>query len=91
MTTQRPDVHLAGSVLEKSRHVCAFFHTRAEEYQTLLPFIREGFEAGDKAFHIVESSHIPVHFTALAAAGIDTERARFSGQLEVLPWEQAYL
>ncbi|MFN2632357.1 MAG: MEDS domain-containing protein, partial [Thermoanaerobaculia bacterium] len=23
--------------------------------------------------------------------GIDTERARFSGQLEVLPWEKAYL
>ncbi|MDQ6892313.1 MAG: MEDS domain-containing protein [Acidobacteriota bacterium] len=91
MPTQRADVHLAGSVLEKSRHVCAFFHTRAEEYRTLLPFIREGFDAGDKAFHIVESSHIPVHLAALASAGVDTEGARSSGQLEVLPWEQAYL
>ena len=71
--------------------MCAFFHNRAEEYQTLLPFIREGFDAGDKAFHIVESSHIPAHLATLASAGIDAEGARASGQLEVLPWEQAYL
>lgn len=91
VTTQRPDVHLAGSILEKSRHVCAFFHNRDEEYRTLLPFIREGLDAGEKAFHIVESSHIPAHLARLTAAGIDAAKVRSAGQLEVLPWEEAYL
>ena len=39
-------VRLAGSVLDRSRHVCAFFHRKEEEYQVLLPFIKEGFEQG---------------------------------------------
>src|ERR1044071_8846676 len=41
-------------VLKKHPHVCAFFNSADEEYDTLLPFIREGFEVGDKAFHIVD-------------------------------------
>ena len=51
---ERSAVRLAGAVLDRSRHVCAFFHSREEEYRVLLPFVREGFEQGDKAFHIVE-------------------------------------
>ena len=47
-------VRLAGSVLGHSRHVCAFFHSKEEEYQVLLPYIEEGFEQGDRAFHIID-------------------------------------
>ena len=43
-------VRLAGSVLDRSRHVCAFFHSKEEEYRVLLPFIKEGFDQGDRAF-----------------------------------------
>src|SRR5207244_1002515 len=46
-------VRLAGSVLDRKRHVCAFFHNKEEEYRVLLPFIKEGFEQGDRAFHII--------------------------------------
>jgi hypothetical protein len=78
-------------VLDRSRHVCAFFHSREEEYRVLLPFIREGFEQGDKAFHIVEESHRPEHRRRLQKAGIDVEGAESKGQLEVRRWEDAYL
>ena len=44
-------VRLAGSVLNRSRHVCAFFHSKEEEYDVLMPFIKEGFEKGDRAAH----------------------------------------
>lgn len=84
-------VRLAGVVLDRARHVCAFFHSREEEYRVLLPFIREGFEQGDKAFHIVEESHRPEHRRRLQNAGIDVERAEAKGQLEVRRWEDAYL
>ncbi len=84
-------VHLAGAVLERSRHVCAFFHSKEEEYQTLLPFVLEGFEQGDRAFHIVDPRHREEHRQRLAAAGVPVEAAEQRGQLEVRRWEDAYL
>ncbi len=85
------EVRLAGSVLDRSRHVCAFFNTKDEEYRVLLPFIQEGFEQGDKAFHIVKEEHRPGHRQRLKEAGIDVDEAERKGQLEVRRWEDAYL
>jgi hypothetical protein len=84
-------VHLAGKPLARKRHVCAFFHTRDEEYRVLLPYVREGFEHGDRAFHIVDPTWRPEHLRRLAAAGVPIEAAERSGQLEVRRWEDAYL
>lgn len=91
MTTTAKPVHLGGAVLERSRHVCAFFNSREEEYETLLPYIAEGFNHGDKAYHIVESAHRPQHRRKLQAAGIDTAAAEARGQLDIRAWEDAYL
>ena len=88
---EKRSVHLAGSVLDRARHVCAFFHTRDEEYQVLMPFITEGFEHGDRAFHIVDPDHRSDHLQRLREAGIEPEPAEASGQLTVLRWEDAYL
>jgi hypothetical protein len=85
------EVRLAGAVLDRSRHVCAFFNSKEEEYRVLLPFIRQGFEQGDKAFHIVKEGHRPEHRRRLEQAGIDVEAAERKGQLEVRRWEDAYL
>jgi hypothetical protein len=38
------------------RHVCAFFHSDDEGYRVLLPFIKDGFERGEKAFHLVHAA-----------------------------------
>jgi hypothetical protein len=84
-------VHLAGSALDRKRHVCAFFHSKDEEYRVLLPFITEGFERGDRAFHIVDPSHRAKHLERLREAGIDTEGAMQRDQLVVRRWEEAYL
>jgi hypothetical protein len=91
MTTTTPPVHLAGSVLDRARHVCAFFHTKDEEYDVLLPFITEGIERGEKAYHIVDSAHRPGHRRRLQAAGIDTAEVERQGQLDIRAWEDAYL
>jgi hypothetical protein len=89
--SQAKQVRLAGSVLDRSRHVCAFFHHKAEEYRVLLPFIQEGFAQGDRAFHIVDPRHRPEHLRRLHEAGIDVAEAERTGQLEVRRWEDAYL
>jgi hypothetical protein len=81
-------VRLAGSVLDRSRHVCAFFHSK-EEYRVLLPFIKEGFEQGDRAFHMVDPRHRAEHLRRLQEAGIPVADAERKGQLEVRRWEDA--
>src|SRR6185503_6024469 len=84
-------VRLAGATLDRKRHVCAFFNSKDEEYRVLLPFVREGFAARQRAFHIVDGRHRDEHLERLRAADIDVDAALADGQLEVRPWEDAYL
>ena len=84
-------VRLAGSVLDRKRHVCAFFHSKEEEYQVLLPFIKEGFEQGDRAFHVIDRHWRQDHLRRLQEAGIDTARAEAEERLVIRHWEDAYL
>ena len=84
-------VRLAGAALDRSRHVCAFFHSKDEEYRVLLPFILEGLEQGDRAFHIVDPDHREQHLQCLREAGVAVEDAQTRGQLEVRRWQDAYL
>jgi hypothetical protein len=72
-------------------HVCALFHNEEEKYRALLPFIQEGFERGDKAFHIVDPEHRLEHLRRLREFGIHVDGAEQSGQLEVHRWQDAYL
>ena len=84
-------IRFAGSVLGAQRHVCAFFHSSEEEYRVLLPFIKEGFEFGEKAFHIVDPKLREEHMQRLTSAGIDVVAAEQSGQFELRNWADAYL
>jgi hypothetical protein len=54
MAESNSSVNLARSTLDWRRHVCAFFHSKEDEYKVLLPFMKGGFEAGDRAVHILD-------------------------------------
>ena len=77
--SQPKQVRLAGSVLDRSRHICAFFHRKEEEYRVLLPFIKEGFDQGDRAFHMVDPRHRAEHLRRLQEAGIPVDEAERRG------------
>ena len=47
-------IRLGGAVLGPPRHICAFFNSRDDEYRVLLPFIKDGFECGEKVVHTVD-------------------------------------
>lgn len=72
-------------------HACAFFHSRDEEYDLLLPFSKSGAEAGERLFQVVDKAHLDERRRRLAEAGIDVPAAEGKGQLEIRPWENAYL
>jgi MEDS: MEthanogen/methylotroph, DcmR Sensory domain len=88
------DSTLAGSLNDldgPNRHICAFFNGMDEHYRVLQSFIGDGFDRGDKAFHLVDPERREDHLRRLADAGIDVEAAVASGQLEVHPWEDGPL
>src|SRR5258707_1416457 len=91
MATNGGTMQCAGGSLGQHRHICAFFNSVDEEHRVLGSFIKEGFEQGDKAFHIVDPELQGEHLKRLAEAGIDVEQAMGTGQLELRRWQDAYL
>lgn len=91
MSTNPPPVRLAGEELQGHRHVCVLVNGPAEADLVLLPFVAEGFDGGDRAFHIVDPEVRAQHLERLQAAGIDIEAVAASGQLEVQTWADSYV
>jgi len=83
-------MRFAGATLGKQRHVCAFFHSREEEYRVLLPFIKEGFVRDEKAFHVINPGLRDDHLRRLESAGIEVTETQKDGQFELRDWEEAY-
>jgi hypothetical protein len=84
-------VRLPGAELHRHGHVCAFFHSRDEEYRVLLPLAKEGFEEGEKFIHIVDAEHLQERMSRLNEVGINPAAARRPDQIEFRVWEEAHL
>jgi hypothetical protein len=84
-------VEFAGGNLGGHRHICAFFNSADEEHRVLRSFFKDGFDRGDKAFHLVDPELREEHLRRLAEAGINVQKAMVTGQLEVRRWQDAYL
>jgi hypothetical protein len=84
-------IRLAGVTMTPPAHACAFFNSKEEEYEVLLPFIKEGFEQGDKSFHIIDETRRSEYCDKLAAAGVEAKPYADGGPLEVRGWETAHL
>ncbi len=91
MRTVAAPIPFAGSQLDETRHVCAFFNSDDEKYRVLLPFITDGFACGDKAVHVVNPEQRGDHLQRLTAAGIDPAAALQSGQLDLRNNSETYL
>lgn len=91
MTTSTRRIRLTGEDLGDHRHICALVDGPDEAYELLLPFILDGFAAGDRAFHLVDPEARAAHLERLAAAGVDVTAATASGQLEIATWTDSYL
>ena len=76
--------------LDAQGHACGFFQSEDEEYEVLLPFIREGLALGERAVHVVEPGKRDEHLRRLVDAGIDVEDPIASGQLVVVTWHETY-
>jgi hypothetical protein len=91
MATESHSPQFAGGSLGDQRHICAFFNSSDEEHRVLGSFIKEGFDKGDKAFHLVNPVLREDHLRRLGEAGVDVQKTMGTGQLEVRPWQDAPL
>jgi MEDS: MEthanogen/methylotroph, DcmR Sensory domain len=91
METNGDPLQALGRTLGQHNHVCAFFNSMDEQHRVLRPFIKDGFDRGDKAFHLVDPERREEHLRRLTEAGINVQEAMGSGQLEVRPWQDGPL
>jgi hypothetical protein len=91
METNGQSLEFAGGATGEHRHICAFFNSIDEEHRVLRSFIKDGFDSGEKALHIVDPELREEHLRQLGEAGIDVGGAIESGQLDVRLWQDAYL
>jgi hypothetical protein len=91
MEANGQSLKFAGGTLGDRRHICAFFNGIDEQHRVLGSFIKDGFDRGDKAFHLVDPERREEHLGRLADAGIDVHGALDTGQLEVRPWQDGPL
>jgi hypothetical protein len=91
MAIQSRTVEFAGGSLGGQRHICAFFNSADEEHRALRSFYKDGFERGDKSFHLVDRELREEHLKRLAEAGIKVQEVMGTGQLEVRPWQDGPL
>ena len=90
-TASQEPISFAGGTLDKHRHVCAFFDSFDEELRVLQPFVKEGLQRGEKAFHIVDPQLRGAYIRELGKAGIDILAAERTKQFQLRTWDQAYL
>src|SRR5688572_30312300 len=83
-------IKLAGTRIEHN-HICAFFNSRDEEYDLLLPFIKEGIDRGERAFHVVDPTLEIEHRQRLENVGMNLAALELQKQLEIRVWANAYL
>ena len=84
-------VQIGHSSFQCPCHACAFFHSKDEEYELLLPFAKAGEVAGERLVQVVDKAHLSERRQRLTEAGINVAEAEKKGQLDLRPWENAYL
>jgi hypothetical protein len=84
-------VNLAGAELSCSCHACAFFGSDDEEQRVFGPFVRDGLSENDRFVHIIDERHRQDRVRRLKVEGVDVDAATARGQLDLRPWEKAYL
>jgi hypothetical protein len=84
------DRRLALGAFGRHRHICAFFNGPDEEQRILRPFIEEGLIAGEKSLHLVDPHAHDDYVNRLRASKISVGPAMATGQLEIVPWDEAY-
>lgn len=79
---------LCGQPLHGLKHICAFVDSREQQYEILLPFLKQGLECNDCVLNIVAPEHYANHVLRLRDAG---GALAPQGRLRLHTFEDTYL
>jgi len=83
----RKSIRLCGQQIDQPGHVCAFFTSRDEEYETLIPYLKEGVESGEQVLNVLDDARLDDHRDRLETAGVPTR----DGRVEIASSQDTYL
>jgi hypothetical protein len=88
---EQKTVCICGEHFTGSLHICAFFDSREEQYEILLPWLKEGIDRKEEVLTILSDSVYDDHCTRMSNAGIDVKQAVENKQLKIVASENSYL
>jgi hypothetical protein len=86
-TVTRRSIRLCGQEIDQPGHICAFFSSRDEEYETLIPYLKDGVNAGEQVLNVLDEDRLRDHRARLEAGGMSVD----DGRLVVSSSEDTYL
>lgn len=66
----RRSIRLCGQEVDQPGHICAFFSSRDEEYETLIPYLKDGVDAGEQVLNVLDEGRLRDHRARLEAGGV---------------------
>jgi hypothetical protein len=84
-------ITLCGQELPHPGHVCAFFESQEQKYDTIVPFFLDAVAVGDRIINVVDGEQRDAHLQRLRARDARLGQAVESEQLRVLTSEETYL
>jgi hypothetical protein len=72
----RRSIRLCGQEIDQPGHICAFFTSRDEEYETLIPYLRDGADAGEQVVNVLDEARLSDHRARLEAGGVPLDDGR---------------
>jgi PAS domain S-box-containing protein len=76
---------------EDTDHFALIYEDRAEQMATVVPFVRQGIERGERCMYIVDDDSRDELVAALRDGGVDVDAALDAGQLSIHSVEETYL
>jgi MEDS: MEthanogen/methylotroph, DcmR Sensory domain len=80
-------IRLCGQEIDQPGHICAFFSSRNEEYETLIPYLKDGVDAGEQVLNVLDEDRLRDHRARLEVGGVPVD----DGRLLVSSSEETYL
>ena len=65
-------IRLCGREVDRPGHICEFFESPEQEFETLVPYFLDGLADGEHVLNVVEDAILEEHSARLAAAGVTT-------------------
>jgi hypothetical protein len=81
---------LPGVTISPGDHICAFYRGAEQRDAVLVPFLREGIQAGDKCICVMDDPETHQVIGPLAQ-DLDVEESMRSGQFDLMSSDAAYL